>query len=120
MKSDQKRHPNDPQRIICPIIIETDETHTDAQGRLPVTPVNIKIGLFNNKTRKREDASTTWFYLLDDEAEASHHQQKTSPIHKLQNQHTALRNGFKDLKYLMDKQIGVAWNLFLWWLSFTE
>ena len=112
MKMARKGHGKNSRRITCPIIIETDETHTDAQGRLPVTPVNIKVGLFNNKTRKREDASTTWFYLLDDEAEASHNQQKTLPIHKIQNLHTALRNGFKDLKLLMDQQIGVKWNLF--------
>lgn len=112
MKKKRNGHgPNSP-RILCPIILETDETHTDVNSRLPATPVNIKLGIFNTETRKRNEASTTWFYLLDDDAEAAHHQQKTLPIHKMQNLHTALRNGFHELKFLMDNDVGLEWELF--------
>ena len=112
MRQKRKGKGSDSIRITCPVPITTDETPTDTNGRLPVTPVNIQLGIFNNKTRKKEDASTTLFFLPDDTAEASHHQQKTLAIHKLQNLHTALRNGFKELKYLMDNDIGVFWDLY--------
>ena len=99
------------QEIVCPVILEIDETYLDMNGRLTVTPVNVKLGIFNTATRKREEASTTWFYLPNDESEATHHQAKTTTLHKLENLHNALREGFKDLKQLMDNEVAVPWTL---------
>ncbi|CAJ1943906.1 unnamed protein product [Cylindrotheca closterium] len=112
MKMKRKGCGKESRRITCPSILETDETHTDTNGRLTVTTVNIKLGLYNNNTRKKEEASTTWFYLPNDESEAAHHEQKTETFHKIQNLHSALRNGMTDLKYLMDNDIGFEWDLF--------
>ena len=101
----------EPGDILCPLAFEVDETFLDTNGRLTVTPFNIKLRIFNNATNKLEEASTTWFYLPNDDAEAAHHENKTFAHHKIQNLHNALRECMKDLKYLMDNQIGVPWKL---------
>jgi len=100
-----------PRDILCPLVFEVDETYLDTHGRLTVTPFNIRLLLFNVATNKSEEASTTWFFLPNDEAEAAHHERKTLAIHKIQNLHTALRECFKDLKTIMDQNIGIPWKL---------
>ena len=112
MRKKRRGRGPDSCRILCPLLLETDATHTDVNGRLQACPVNIKLGIFNNATRKKNEAATTWFYLPDDEVEASHHQQKTLSLHKIQNLHSALRNGFSELKFLMDNDIGLEWELY--------
>ena len=97
------------REILCPLAFEVDETYLDKNGRLSVTPFNIKVLLFNNATNKGEETSTTWFYLPNDEAEAAHHEKKTEAHHKIQNLHNAWRLSVKDLKYLMDNKIGLPW-----------
>ena len=101
----------EPGDILCPLAFEVDETFLDKNGRLTVTPFNIKLRIFNNATNKLEEASTTWFYLPNDEAEAAHHENKTYAHHKIHNLHNALRQCMKDLKYLMDNNIGIPWKL---------
>ena len=101
----------EPNDVLAPLALETDETFLDKFGRFTVTPFNLKVLIFNNATCRKEDASTTWFYLPNDEAEAAHHEQKTEAYHKIQNLHNAMRECFKDLKYLMDNKIGVPWKL---------
>jgi len=98
--------------ILCPITIEVDETYLDNHGRLSICPVNIKCCLFNVETNRKEEASSTLFYLPNDEAEAAHHKLPTLPVHKAQNLHNALREGFKDLRHLMDNKTGVPWKIF--------
>ena len=101
----------EPNDVLAPLALETDETFIDKLGRFTVTPFNLKVLIFNNQTCRKEDASTTWFYLPNDEAEAAHHEEKTEAHHKIQNLHNAMRECFKDLKYLMDNNIGVPWKI---------
>ena len=68
--------------VLCPLAFEVDETFLDKNGRLTVTPFNIKLRIFKNATNKLEEASTTWFYLPNDEAEAAHHENKTLALCK--------------------------------------
>ena len=100
-----------PIDVLCPVAFEVDETYLDKNGRLTVTPFNIRLLLYNIATNKSEDASTTWFFLPNDEAEAAHHEGKTVAHHKIQNLHNALRECFKDLKHIMDNKIGIPWKL---------
>jgi len=100
-----------PTDILCPIAFEVDETFLDKNGRITVTPFNVKVLLFNTDTCTTKDASTTWFFLPNDEAEAAHHEKKTEAHHKIQNLHNALRECFKDLKHIMDSGEGIPWIL---------
>lgn len=43
-------------KILCPIIIFIDKTHTDAKGRLTQEPVLFTLGIFNQKTRNNPKA----------------------------------------------------------------
>ena len=80
-------------------------------GRLSVCPVNICLGLFQNKVRQKDKAASTLFYIPNDVAEAAHHEGKTTAIHKLQNLQNTLRLGFSDMKYFMDNKLTVEWEL---------
>jgi Plavaka transposase len=42
--------------VLCPIILFIDKTHTDAKGNLTLEPVCITLGIFNQKTRNKEEA----------------------------------------------------------------
>ena len=97
--------------ILVPLVFEVDETVIDAQGKLTITPFNIKLGIFNMDTNTQEAASTTWFFLPNDSAEAANHEKTTLAVHKLQNLHSALREGFSELKHIMDNDIRIPWKL---------
>ena len=97
--------------ILCPLTFETDETFIDANGKLSITPFNIKLGIFNMETNLMEEASTTWFFLPNDSTEASHHEKTTHAVHKLQNLHSALRVAFEDLRNIMDNNTPVPWTI---------
>ena len=97
--------------MLCPLAFEVDETYLDTNGRLTVCPFNIRLLIFNVAACKSVDASTTWFFLPNDDAEAAHHEAKTEAVHKVQNLHNAMRECFKDLKYMMDNNIGMEWKL---------
>ena len=100
-----------PRDVLCPLAFEVDETYLDTNGRLTVCPFNIRLLIFNVAACKSVDASTTWFFLPNDDAEAAHHEAKTEAVHKVQNLHNAMRECFKDLKYMMDNNIGMEWKL---------
>jgi hypothetical protein len=42
--------------IPCPLILFVDKTHTDAKGNLTIEPVCTTLGIFNQKTCKKEEA----------------------------------------------------------------
>ena len=105
-----KRICTEPNDILGVVIGYMDGVQTDKNGRLPVTPFNVTLGLFNTETRRRADAWTTILLYPDDDSEASI-QKGTKPIHKIQNLHNCLRVAFRDLKRLMDGKMSIPWRL---------
>jgi hypothetical protein len=47
---------NKEKDILCPLILFIDKTHTDSKGNLTLEPVCITRGIFNQKTRNKEEA----------------------------------------------------------------
>jgi hypothetical protein len=87
-----------------------DGVATDSNGRLPVTPFNITLGIFNTETRRKPDAWTTILLYPDDNSEISV-QKGTKSIHKLQNLHNCISVAFRELKELNKSGKSIAWRL---------
>ena len=98
------------KEILVPIIGYMDGVATDNNGRLPVTPLNITLGIFNTETRRKPEAWTTILLYPDDNSEASI-QKGTKPFHKLQNLHNSIAVAFRELKELMDDHQSIVWSL---------
>jgi hypothetical protein len=96
--------------ILVPIIGYMDGVSTDTNDRLPVTPLNITLGIFNTETRRKPEAWTTILLYPDDRSEASV-QKGTKPIHKIQNLHNSVAVAFRELKEIMDEGISIPWKL---------
>ena len=98
------------KEILVPIIGYMDGVATDSNGRLPVTPFNITLGIFNTETRQKPDAWTTILLYPDDNSEISV-QKGTKSIHKLQNLHNCISVAFRELKELNKSGKSIAWRL---------
>ena len=100
----------EPDEILVPIIGYMDGVATDNNGRLPVTPFNITLGIFDTETRRKPEAWTTALLYPDDNSEASI-QPGTKTVHKIQNLHNCISLALRDLKELMDSGRTVAWKI---------
>ena len=98
------------KEILVPIIGYMDGVSTDNNGRLPVTPFNITLGIFDTETRRKAEAWTTILLYPDDNVEASI-QKGTKTIHKMQNLHNSISVAFRELKELMESKRSIAWRL---------
>ena len=98
------------KELLVPIIGYMDGVATDNNGRLPITPLNITLGIFNTETRRKPEAWTTILLYPDDNSEASI-QKGTKPFHKLQNLHNCIAIAFRELKELMDGHKSIVWCL---------
>ena len=87
-----------------------DGVSTDTNDRLPVTPLNITLGILNTETRRQPEAWTTLLLYPDDRSEASV-QKGTEPVDKIQNLHNSIAVAFSDLKEIMDLGISIPWRL---------
>jgi Plavaka transposase len=47
---------NHEKDVLCPLILFIDKTHTDSKGSLTLEPVCLTLGIFNQKTRNKEEA----------------------------------------------------------------
>jgi Plavaka transposase len=47
---------NHEKDVFCPLILFIDKTHTEAKGSLTLEPVCLTLGIFNQKTRNKEEA----------------------------------------------------------------
>ena len=98
------------KEILVPIIGYMDGVSTDNNGRLPITPLNITLGIFDTETRRKAEAWTTILLYPDDNAEASV-QKGTKTIHKMQNLHNSISVAFQELKELMESKRSIPWRL---------
>lgn len=97
--------------ILVPLIGYMDGVSTDDKGRLPVTPFNITLGIFDTETRRKPEAWTTMLLYPDSATAASTQVKKTTADHKVQNLHNCLHLAFTDLRQLMDSGESIEWPL---------
>jgi len=96
--------------ILVPIICYMDGVSTDNNGRLPVTPLNITLGIYDTETRRKPAAWSTILLYPNDDSEASV-QRGTESFHKIQNLHNCIALAFRDLKVMMDSHTSFKWKL---------
>ena len=98
-----------PIDVLAPVMFYADGVHTDAKGKLGLTPLNMTLGMFNAATRTKKEAWVTLHFHPDDEAEAAHHKQKTEAFHKVQNLHRGLHAAFEEFRAIADAG-GLLWD----------
>jgi hypothetical protein len=98
-----------PLDVLCPVIFYMDGVHTDAFGRLGLTPMNMSLGIYSAATRTQKEAWVTLYFHPDDEAEAAFHSQKTTAFHKVQNLHRGLDAAFAEFRTITEAG-GLRWD----------
>ena len=100
------------KEILVPIILYMDGISLDAHGRLSLTPLNMTLGIFNVKTRRRADAwETLYFHPSSKVHYVSQCQKKrTSGVHNIQNLHNGLQAALQSFHDVCTKEDGILWD----------
>ena len=98
--------------MLVPLIFYLDSTLHDKNGRLPVFPFMMTLGIFKTEVRRRiREAWTMICYLPDNKAEAEYQNEETKAVHKVQNLHNCIKLALKELEMLKTTGQSVQWTL---------
>ena len=109
-KKDEYGDSDEEKEILIPIIFYMDGISLDNHGRLKLTPLNMTLGCFNTKARRRPDAWETIYFHPDDlVVQIAQNSKPPKPFEKVQNLHSGLEVALKSFVEVCQSESRILW-----------
>ena len=95
-----------PDKILVPIILYMDGISLDVNSHLNLTPLNMTLGIFDIKTRKKADAWETLYFHPDKITS----EKKTEGIHNVTNLHNGIKVALQSFLDLCQSNECITWD----------
>ena len=109
-KKDEYGDSDEEKEILIPIIFYIDGISLDNHGRLKLTPLNMTLGCFNTKARRRPDAWETIYFHPDDlVVQIAQNSKPPTSFEKVQNLHSGLEAALKSFVEVCESESRILW-----------